>query len=85
MALRTRIFAVIMKHISRPVEEVGAGDFPQLRAKRQALQASRLGRLAFGTADGRATIEDRVVSLDGTDIRLRIYRPHAVAKPGSTD
>ncbi|MBC7594312.1 MAG: alpha/beta hydrolase [Kineosporiaceae bacterium] len=80
MALRTRIFAVIMKRISRPVEEVGAGDFPQLRAKRQALQASRLGRLAFGTADGRATIEDRVVSLDGTDIRLRIYRPHAVAK-----
>lgn len=81
MALRTRIFAVIMKRISRPIEEVGAGDFPQLRAKRQALQASRLGRLAFGTADGRATIEDRVVSLDGTDIGLRIYRPRSVAKP----
>lgn len=80
MALRTRIFAVIMKRVSRPVEEVGAGDFPQLRAKRLALQASRPGRLAFGTADERATIEDRVVSLDGTDIRLRIYRPRSGAK-----
>ena len=80
MAPRTRIFAVIMKRISRPVEEVGPGDFPQLRAKRQALQASRLGRMAFGTADRQAAIEDRVVSLDGTDIRLRIYRPHSGAK-----
>lgn len=80
MALRTRIFAVIVKRISQPVEEVRHGDFPQLRAKRQALQASRMGRLAFGTADERATIEDRVVSLDGADIRLRIYRPHSGAQ-----
>ena len=81
MAARTRIFAAIIKRISRPIDYVEPGDFPRLRAKRQALQASRLGRLVFGTPDKRATIEDRVVSLDDTDIRLRIYRPPSDAKP----
>lgn len=81
MAARTRIFAAILKRISSPIEEVGANGFAQVRDRRQALQSSRLGRLAFGKADKRASIEDRVVDLDGTRIRLRIYRPASSAGP----
>lgn len=75
MAVRTRIFAALLKLSSQPIDGVAAASFPQLRAKRQSLQSSRLGRFIFGTALLGVVIEDRVVDLDGTDIRLRTYRP----------
>lgn len=78
MPLRTRIFALLIKRISVPIDEVGADAFPRVRSKRQELQASRAGRLIYGTADPHATIEDRVVDLHGTHIRVRIYRPAGV-------
>lgn len=75
MALRTRIFAAVIKRISTPVEEVDDADFSAFRAKRVKLQSTALGRLAFGKADPAALIEDRIVDLDGTSVRLRICRP----------
>ena len=75
MPLRTRIFSAILTRISIPIDAVDATGLPELRARRQRLQASRIGRFVFGTPLDGVAIEDRVVDLDGTDIRLRIFRP----------
>lgn len=75
MPLRTRIFSAIMKRLTVPVEEVGAEGLPGTREKRLRLQGSRLGRRVFGKAAGGVRIEDRIVDLAGTEIRMRIYRP----------
>lgn len=73
MAWRTRAFGLIEKRIGGPVDP--NADFPGLRAKRIALQKSRVGRLVFGTAEPGAIIEDRIISPEGIDIPIRIYRP----------
>ncbi len=75
MPLRTRIFSVLIKRISVPIEEVGAEGLPGVRESRLRLQGSRLGQRVFGTAVGGVRIDDRTIDLDGTDIRVRIYRP----------
>ncbi|MDQ3155553.1 MAG: alpha/beta hydrolase [Actinomycetota bacterium] len=77
MAVRTRIFSAILKRISIPIDMVDAAGLPEVRARRQQLQSSRIGRFVFGAPLEDVAIEDRVVDLDGTDIRLRIYRPAA--------
>lgn len=81
MAVRTRVFGAILKRISRPVEEVGESGFAEMRRKRLALQRSWIGGLVFGRADPQAVIEDRTVTLEGIDIRLRMYRPSASREP----
>lgn len=80
MALRTRVFGLVLKRLSTAVEDVAPADFPAFRAKRVALQNSRAGRFVFGAAAGGVAIEDRLIELDGADIRFRIYRP---ALPGA--
>ena len=79
MALRTRLFALVEKRVGGPISV--DDDFPALRASRSALQKSRVGRFVFGTADGDALVEDRVISPAGVDIPIRFYRPPAVSGP----
>lgn len=79
MSVRTRLFGVLELRIGSPISE--DSDFVTLRAKRLKLQKSRVGRFVFGTADEETIIEDRVISLDGIDIPIRLYRPPAVRGP----
>ena len=81
MARRTRLFAALEKRIGTPIDEVAGGDYAAVRAKRAALQKSAAGRFVFGTADKKAVIDERFVDLNGSRLRLRIYRPPAAA-PG---
>lgn len=75
MALRTRVFGHVERVIGGPLRD--DDDFPARRAKRFALQKSRIGRFVFGTADPAARMEDLVISPEGTDIPIRLYRPVA--------
>lgn len=69
MALRTRVFARLLKASEQGIEEVT--DLPEHRSKRAALQRSRLGRWVFGTVDtGVATEEIEVAGR-----RALVYRP----------
>lgn len=79
MALRTRLFGFVEKRTGAPIRD--GDDFPKRRAKRFALQMSRVGRFVFGTADPDAVIDNRVISPDGIDIPLRFYRPPALTGP----
>lgn len=76
MALRTRIFATILKRVSTPVEE--AGDFAAFRAERRALQAKTVGTLVFGKIDPDSTVEEIIL---GTGQRALVHRPRGVAGP----
>ena len=76
MALRTRIFAAILRRTATPVEE--AKDFPKLRADRLALQATRIGGLVFGRADPAATVEEITV---GSGSRALVHRPRNAVGP----
>ena len=79
LALRTRLFGHLERLIGGPVE--ADADFPTRRTKRLALQRSRAGRFVFGTADPEALIEDRIISPEGVDLRIRLYRPPALSGP----
>src|SRR3954452_14666976 len=76
MALRTRIFATILKRVSTPVED--AGDFATFRAERRALQAKAVGKLVFGKIDRDSTVEEIVL---GTGQRALVHRPRGVTGP----
>jgi len=81
MALRTRVFAAVQQRISTPVELADPHDFPKFRAERLKLQSKAVGRFVFGKPDPEAMVEDRIVDLGGTDIRLRICRPKSATGP----
>ncbi|MGA8851018.1 MAG: alpha/beta hydrolase [Aeromicrobium sp.] len=75
MALRTRVFARLLKAGEKGIEEVV--DLPAHRAKRAKLQRSRVGRWVFGTIDRGATTEEILVA----GCRTLVYRPRGGMGP----
>lgn len=78
LALRTRIFAAILKRIaaetSRPEEMVA------LRGRREELRRSPVGRFVFGSVADEVTTEDHEVVLpNGSAQRLHVHRPRRAA------
>lgn len=76
MALRTRVFAAIMRRSSTPIAE--AKDFDALRGERLKLQGTLVGRLVFGAADRDATVEEIAV---GSGSRALVHRPSDAIGP----
>jgi acetyl esterase len=76
MALRTRVFAAIMRRTATPVEE--AKDYDALRAERLKLQGTVVGRLVFGRTDPAVTVEEIVV---GSRSRALVHRPRNATGP----
>lgn len=76
MALRTRVFAAIMRRTATPVEE--AKDYDALRAERLKLQGTVVGRLVFGRTDPGVTVEEIVV---GSGSRALVHRPRNATGP----
>lgn len=76
MALRTRLFAAILRRSATPVEE--AKDFARLRAERLTLQGTAIGRLVFGRSDPDAVAEEIVV---GAGSRALVHRPKDAIGP----
>ncbi|MBC7633633.1 alpha/beta hydrolase [Aeromicrobium sp.] len=76
MALRTRVFAAILRRTATPVEE--AKDYSKLRAERLKLQASAAGGLIFGRVDKAATVEEITV---GAGSRALVHRPKGAIGP----
>jgi acetyl esterase len=76
MALRTRLFAAVLRRTSTPVEE--ARDFPRLRAERLTLQGTAVGRLVFGRTDPAAVTEHLTV---GAGSRAVVHRPKDAIAP----
>lgn len=76
MAVRTRVFAAILKRFSTEVED--AKDYAKLRGERLALQATAAGRLVFGAADKAASVEEMAV---GTGSRALVHRPKGAIAP----
>ena len=76
MALRTRVFAALLRRTATPVEE--AKDFAALRAERLKLQGTAVGRLVFGRADAGAVTEEITIG-DGS--RALVHRPKDAIAP----
>lgn len=76
MALRTRVFAAIMRRTATPVEE--AKDYDALRTERLKLQGTVVGRLVFGRTDPGVTVEEIVV---GSGSRALVHRPRHATGP----
>jgi acetyl esterase len=70
MALRTRVFAAIMRRTATPVED--AADFVALRAERLWLQGTAIGRFVFGRTHRGVTVEQIVL---GSGQRALVHRP----------
>lgn len=76
MALRTRIFAAVLKRISTPVEE--AKEFAVFRAERLKLQGTAAGKLVFGRIDPDSTVEEITL---GNGMRALVHRPKNAVGP----
>lgn len=76
MALRTRVFAAIMRRTTTPVDE--ARDYDAMRAERLKLQGTLVGRLVFGKTDPGVTVEEIVV---GSGSRALVHRPRDASGP----
>ncbi len=69
---RTRVFGVLERLSSTPIEEVD--DFPERRAARLRLQRSLPGRLLFGTPDPAVRTTEHHVDVDGRPRRFLQHR-----------
>jgi acetyl esterase len=76
MALRTRLFAAILRRTGTPVEE--AKDYPTLRAERLRLQGTRIGARIFGRTHAGATVEEITL---GSGSRALVHRPRGAIAP----
>jgi acetyl esterase len=76
MALRTRLFATLLRMTETGIEDVV--DFPERRAKRAKLQRSLPGRFVFGRPDRGAAIEEIMV---GNGSRALVHRPVQATAP----
>lgn len=76
MAVRTRLFARLLKLSETGIEEVT--DLPAHRAKRAKLQRSLVGGLIFGRPDAAATVDELVI---GTGQRALVHRPEQAIGP----
>lgn len=70
MALRTRVFAALLRASEKGIEEVV--DLPAHRAKRLKLQRTFAGQLVFGRSDKDAVVEEITV---GNGSRALVHRP----------
>jgi acetyl esterase len=75
MAMRTRLFARLLKASEKGIEEVD--DLPVHRAKRAKLQRSAIGRWVFGTVHGDVSTEE----IEVAGRRTVVYRPRAGIAP----
>ncbi|WP_159541248.1 alpha/beta hydrolase [Aeromicrobium sp. 9AM] len=76
MALRTRVFAALLKLSEKGIEDVV--DLPAHRAKRAKLQRTLGGRFVFGRADASAVVEEITV---GNGSRALLNRPPDAIAP----
>jgi acetyl esterase len=76
MALRTRVFAALLRITEKGIEDVV--DFPARRAKRASLQRSPVGRFVFGRPDTGATVDEITV---GNGSRALVHRPAGAIGP----
>jgi acetyl esterase len=76
MALRTRVFAALLRLSEKGIEEVI--DLPAHRAKRLRLQGTQVGRIVFGRADRGATVEEITI---GNGSRALVHRPAEAIAP----
>ena len=76
MALRTRVFAAILRMTEKGIEDVV--DFPGRRDKRARLQRTVGGRFVFGRPDKAAVVEEIVV---GNGSRALVHRPRDAVVP----
>ncbi|WP_370615764.1 alpha/beta hydrolase [Mumia sp. Pv 4-285] len=87
LPIRTRVFSVIERLLSSPIDEIPREEIPARRTRRAKLLASRAGRLVSGRPHVDAQIADRLVELapvriegltgetDPVTLRLRVYQP----------
>ena len=76
MALRTRVFAALLKLSDKGIEDVV--DLPAHRAKRAKLQRTLGGRFVFGRADASAVVEEITL---GKGSRALVNRPSDAIAP----
>ncbi len=76
MALRTRVFAALLKLSEKGIEDVV--DLPAHRAKRAKLQRTLGGRFVFGRADASAVVEEITL---GNGSRALVNRPSDAIAP----
>lgn len=76
LAPRTRAFAAILKRLATPVEE--AQDHAALRAERDRLMRTPVGRMVFGQPDRRVRTETIEIPLKGRTLRAVVHRPTGV-------
>jgi acetyl esterase len=76
MALRTRVFAALLRMTETGIEDVV--DFPERRAKRARLQRSLVGGFVFGRTDQRAAVNEITV---GNGSRALVHRPTGAIAP----
>ena len=76
MALRTRVFAALLRLSEKGIEEVV--DLPAHRAKRIKLQRTFAGQLVFGRGDKGAAVEEITV---GNGSRALVHRPVEAISP----
>jgi acetyl esterase len=76
MALRTRVFATLLRITEKGIEDVV--DFPARRDKRAKLQRTLAGRFVFGRPDESALVEEITV---GNGSRALVHRPPDALAP----
>ncbi|MDR6120235.1 acetyl esterase [Aeromicrobium sp. SORGH_AS981] len=81
LPLRTRVFGVLVRLGSTPIEEVD--DLHKARCERLGLQRSAVGRWLFGTADPSVRTTEHHVQVDGRARRFLQHRPTGAASSGS--
>jgi acetyl esterase len=81
LPLRTRVFGVLVRLGSTPIEEVD--DLDKARRERLGLQRTAIGRWLFGTADPSVRTTEHHVQVDGRARRFLQHRPTGAASPGS--
>lgn len=84
LPLRTRVFGLVERLVSRPVPEADDATIVERREKRARLQTSRIGRALFGRIDSRCSTENLWVDLGAEGggepmTRLRVYAPSSRA------
>ncbi|WP_017932883.1 alpha/beta hydrolase [Nocardioides sp. Iso805N] len=73
LALRTRIFATVLKRLAP--EPSDANEMVALRGRRDRLRETFAGRQIFGRIAAGVATSERTVELDGSTQRLLIHRP----------
>ncbi|MFY0405729.1 alpha/beta hydrolase [Solicola sp. PLA-1-18] len=76
MRWRTRALAALLKR-GPGIEDLDPNELPAARTARATVRASWAGQRVYGRLDPACAVADRRVDLDGTVVRLRIYRPKA--------